>query len=246
VTNSRERRAIELAVCLAVMMHLLLFMAVRPSNGNGLAGVLVAPETHYLAKAPGKLLLAGSDVRTVWSPAIFSLPSEMGFSRDLLNVDLRTRLAFSQQVESESFLDVDPVPRDTGAQVIPQELMLTAGARTAPQLPAEIFQSVEKRPSARRISLAPELQERLIGGVVLPPTLNKQSTTPWEVRAAVSISKQGRVRHVFLDQPLESAKLNQEVIHLLYGLRFKSGDGPVEGSIEIYSPETTTDGGAVR
>ena len=51
---------------------------------------------------------------------------------------------------------------------------------------------------------------------------------------------------MFLEQPLESAPLNQQVLQLLYGLRFKPGAGSVEGSIEIYSPEKTTVGGAAK
>jgi len=197
VTSISKRHAIELAVSLAIMMHLLLFMAVRPSDRNGLAGVLVAPETHYLAKTPDKFPMTGGGARTVWSPVLFSLPSEMGFSRDLLEEQLQTPTTRSPKVELESFLEVNPVSRDTGAQVIPRELMLTAGAGTAPPLPAAAFPPVEKGPSARRVSMAPELQERLLGGVVLPPELNKATATPWEVRADVSITKQGSVGHVF-------------------------------------------------
>jgi hypothetical protein len=246
VTDARKRRAIELAACLSVLMHLLLFMAVRPSNGSALSGIPVPPETHYLAKPAGNLPRAGSNIRTLWSPVLFSLPSEMGFSRDLLNENLRTRLTFSQQVESEQFLKVDPVLRDTGPQVVPQDLMVTAGAEPAPRLPQDSFQTLDKRPAARRVYVAPELKERLVGGVVLPPALNKDVAAPWEVRADVSISKQGAVRHVFLDRPLESAPLNRQVLQLLYGLRFSPGTGPVEGSIEIYSPETTPTAGAEK
>jgi hypothetical protein len=174
------------------------------------------------------------------------LPSEMGFSRDLLLDDLRTRLTFSQQAESENFLEVDPVSRDADALVIPQKLMLTAGVGSGPQVPADTFPVLKKGPSAPRVYVAPELQERLLGGVVLPPELNKATATPWEVRADVSITKQGSVGHVFLEAPLESSKLNHEVIRLLYGLRFKSADGPVEGSIEIYSAEAMSDGERVK
>jgi hypothetical protein len=228
------------------MMHLLLFMAVRPSKGNGLGGMLVAPETRYLTQASSTLPLAGSGVRTTWSPVLFSLPSKMGFSRDLLEEQLQTPTTHSPKVELESFLELDPVSRNTDAQIIPKELMLTAGGGKAPQLPVDTFTSPAKGFSSRRVYMVPGLQERLLGGVVLPPELNKPAATPWEVRADVSISKQGTVRHVFLEHPLESTRLNRDVIQLLYGLHFKSGDGPIEGSIEIYSSEATVDGDMVK
>lgn len=242
--NKANLRIFELAVCLAVMMHLWLFMGIRPANGNGLAGAPVPPETHYLANASNPAPADGSAVRTVWSPVLFSLPSDMGFSRDLLQEKLRTRLTFKQPDETESFLVVDPAPRDVGAEVIPQELMLTAGARAAPRPPSGIFQPVENRPAPRRVYVAPALKERLVGGIVLPPELNRKEDAAWEVRADISISKRGVIRHVFLQQPLEAAPLNQSIIQLLYRLRFKPGDGPVDGRIEIYSPEAALGEGA--
>lgn len=241
--NAGKRHAIELAVSLAVMMHLLLFMAIRPASGDGLAGAPVPPETHYLAHQSGSVPAQGSDIRTVWSPVLFSLPSKMGFSRDLLQEKLHTRLTFRQPDETESFLDVNLASRDAGAEVIPQELMLTAGRRAAPRPPSSVYH-VGTRPAPHRVYIAPELKERLVGGVVLPPELNQRGDAAWEVRADMSISKYGAIRHVFLEQPLEAAPLNQALIQLLHGLHFKSGEGPVDGRIEIYSSEAVRDEGA--
>ena len=75
----------------------------------------------------------------VWSPVLFSLPSDMGFSRDLLQEKLHTRLTFKQSDKTESFLAVDSSPRDVGMAVDPQELMLTAGMRSAPRPSWERF-----------------------------------------------------------------------------------------------------------
>ncbi len=237
-----NRGAIGLAASLAVAMHLLLFMAVRPSDGSGQAARPAPPGTCYLSRFP-KL---GNNIRTVGSPVLFSLPSKIGFSRDLLETDMRTKLTFTQQAESDNFLEVDSVACTGAARFVPQELMLTAGESAGPRLPEATFQSLEKRRPGRRVHIAPELKARLVGGVVLPPELNQETETAWQVRADVSISGQGVVRHVFLDQPIESAPLNQQVLQLLYGLRFKPGDGSVEGSIEIYSPEKKPAGGTAK
>ena len=236
-----NKRTLELASCLAVVLHLALFFFVRPAPGIGLAGSRVPPKTHYLAKAPGALPVDGADARVIWSPLLFALPSEMGFSRNLLQERPRTPTGESPQAELESFLAVDIASRSAGTPFDPQDLMVTAFDPAAPSLPANGLGPVSRRPAARRVYVAPELKERLEGGIVLPPALNKEVETAWEVRAAVSISEQGAVRHVFLDQPLESAKLNNQVLRLLYGLHFKPGKEPVEGHIEIYSPETLRD-----
>ena len=221
---------------LAVIMHLLLFAAFQPKTGRDLGGILVAPNTSYIGPAVSGPSMSGNEVRTIQSPVIFSLPSNMGFSRELTTQDVRTRLTFSKQVETERFLEVESTIRDADAQLHPQELMLTAGTSSAPELPTDIFQPRQNLLAARRVNLAPELKERLLGGIVLPPALNQETSNPWEVRASVSVSEQGSVKHVFLDQPMDSATLNQQLLQLLYGLQFKGGE-TIEGSIEIYSPE---------
>lgn len=246
MTATPNRRIIELAVCLAIMMHLLLFLAVRPATGNALSGVPVPPATAYLANPSGQLPGGGGgNARTLWSPVLFSLPTKMGFSGEMLNENLKTRLTFSRPIESEQFLKMDAAPGGTEPSLDPQALMVTGGS-VSPRLPVETLQAAEKKPAPRRVYVAPGLKERLVGGVVLPPELNQGAAGSWEVRAEVGISKQGRVEHVFLDRPLESPSLNRQVLQLLYGLRFSSGAGPVDGSIEIYAPETSAAGGASK
>ncbi len=241
MTKPGNKRAIELAASLAVILHLALFALVRPAPGDRLSGTLVPPNTHYLAKAPGTLPVNETDARLVWSPLLFSIPSKMGFSSDLLQKKPHTPSTYLPPAELGSFLDVHVSAQGTGVQIFPQELMLTTFESPAPQLPASAFLPESKPPAARRVYVAPELKERLVGGIVLPPELNKETDTAWEVHASVSISGQGAVRHIFLDQPLESAELNGRILQLLHGLRFKPGAAPVDGRIEIYSPETTVD-----
>jgi hypothetical protein len=235
VRSLSKWQMLELALCLAVMMHLLLFMAVRSPGSDSLSGVLVPPETRYMGSPSGPSTLLGVNARTMWSPVLFSFPSELGFSKELLEDDLRTRLTFSQANASENFLEVNVASGEGDVQIDPQELMITRTVSSYLLAP-EIFTPQQERPSANRVYVAPELKDRLIGGVVLPPILNKVPAEAWEVHADVSISKQGQVKHVFLEQPIESAELNQDVIRLLYGLYFQSAEQSVEGRIEIYSP----------
>jgi hypothetical protein len=155
---------------------------------------------------------------------------------------MSTRLTFSQPEESETFLAVDPSARSAKAALIPETLMLTAGAPATPPPPNRALPSVKKRPPARRVHVAPNLKDRLEGGIVLPPELNRQGGAAWEIQADISVSREGVVRHVFLEQPLEVAELNQSIVRLLHGLRFKSGVDSVEGRIEIYSAAPSGEG----
>ncbi|MDF7806381.1 hypothetical protein P4E94_02955 [Pontiellaceae bacterium B12219] len=226
-----------MAVFIAVCLHALLFLISRPPAVNRLAGMPMTPITRYLGGGSGELYVFESDPRMVSSPVLFSLPSKMGFSRELMEKDVTTRLTFSQPVEAEQFLRVDLLPDN--AVLNSQQLMLTARLPQSPALPAEIYALPDRRVSARRVQLAPELKERLSGGIVLPVELNQEVSKAWEIRAQIHVSAEGMVEHVFLDQPLESRELTMRILQLLYGLRFSPGT-PIDGIVEIYSPETMT------
>ncbi len=226
-------RPIAVAAGIACALHLLLFVALRPSNGREAPAVAAAPATRYLART-------SDEVRTVWSPAVFSLPSRMSFSRQYLSQEIESPRFRLPLPAFDSFVEVDPAAPSGGDALLSGELMLSAkDSRLG--LPPDASGPAGKRSAARRVYLVPKLKARLTGGIVLPPELNHEVAAPWSVRASLGISEQGGVSHVFLDQPLESAALNQQVLKLLYGLRFKAGDA-VEGSVEIYSPESVGKG----
>ena len=145
-------------------------------------------------------------------------------------------------MKTEHFLEVDTGPQYTGEWLAPLDLRISS-RKKAPPLPVVAVDSELPRLTGTRVVLAPELKTRLVGGIVLPPELNRSVETPWEVHASISVSEQGSVRHILLKQPLESPERNQQVLRLLYSLRFKAGD-PAESGIDIYSPETN--GGLVQ
>lgn len=239
--ESPPSRMIALAAGLAILMHLLFFAVVRPAVAPP-AGWAVAPATRYLGSDRANDPFSSAAIRTVWSPVVFSLPSAMGFSGELYRQDVATRLAFKQQAQPERFLQAPVAPGGGPGGLALDSLMLTAGGRQAPQVPGDLSPPPARRPSARRVTISPEFMDRLVGGVVLPPELNKEVAAPWEVRATLNVSERGVVRHVLLDRPLEFPVLNQPVLQLLYGLRFKPGPA-MDGTIEIYSPEPGVNGG---
>ena len=224
-----------LAAGAALSLHLLLFVAVQPSRGNTADRPSAPPRTRYLTSASGGAASPESDVRTVRSPVVFSLPSAMGFSQELLNNDVKTKLSFLQTVKTEHFLEVETGPQYAGEWLVPLDLRISSREK-GPPLPVVVADGELSRMTGTRVVLAPELKTRLVGGIVLPPELNGSVETPWEVHASISVSEQGSVRHILLEQPLESPERNQQVLRLLYGLRFKPGE-PIESGIGIYSPE---------
>jgi hypothetical protein len=225
---------ISVAVFIALVLHAALFGLVRPAVEAKPRAMSMVPITHFMGRSSDGMAVAGIDPRLVSSPVLFSLPSAMGFSRELKEQDVKTRLTFSQAVKSEQFLRAQMM-QDVG-HFDSLELMLSTSVSDEPALPSDLYIEEEKRFSSRRVTLAPELKNRMVGGVVLPPELNHEVAKPWEVRAEINVSELGQVRHVFLDRPLESPQLNLQVLRLLHGLKFNPGE-PVYGIVEIYSPE---------
>lgn len=235
-------REIILATGAALLLHMLLFAAVQPTSDRAIDRPSVPPRTRYLPASAEDTAVADSTVRTVRSPVMFSLPSSMGFSQELVDNDVKTKLSFLQPVKTEHFLEGATSSRYSDVQLAPLDLMVSKGDK-GPPLPFVFADAEPPRLVATRVALAAELKSRLVGGIVLPPQLNREVETPWEVHASISVSEQGAVRHILLEQPLESPERNQQVLQLLYSLRFKAGE-PMEGSIDIYSPEL--DGGRIQ
>lgn len=228
-------RPLLLAAGIAVAMHGLLF-AVSPADRRG-KPASNAPRTAYLFK---DRFSAGTNaiqsIRVVRSPVVFSLPSAMGFSRELAENDVQTRKEFAQQVRAESYLDVTALIRPSEERIDPARLMVHAKPAD-PGLPRQTPNTRDQAPVFRRINMDRDLRNRLMGPVILPEELNRPVETPWEVRATLTVSAEGLVDHVFLEKPLEPAALNQQVLQLLRELRFKSGEA-TEARVEVYSPET--------
>ncbi len=231
-----------MAVGLGLLMHSLLFVAAKPSNGAARSPDWKPPRTDY-AFMNGMDDVDAVAVRTVNSPVLFSLPLDVGFSGELQHHDVQNQKVFSPlPVQAEHFLDIDSVSAQAVGRLRSDDLMISARVRP-PRLPDDAAAAEQSQIQTRRVMLPPDIRNRLIGSIVLPPALNQPSETPWTARASVSISEQGVVEHVFLEQPLESSVMNQQVLQLIYSLRFKAGIA-AESIVEIYSPEADKNRGA--
>jgi hypothetical protein len=228
-------KGIVLAFLVALIMHTILFTMVELETAGGMHGSLIPPNTTYLngpkvGPAPG-----GIDVRSDWSPVLFSLPSGVGFSSALAEHDVKTRLSFSQPVQAEQFHSVDPVSLNAQIGLVPREMMTSSRSDNHLAPPTDLFKGAERELAPPRVHITSGLKERLEGGIVFPPELNQPAESPWEVRASVAISERGIIEHVLISKPIEPAEINQQVIRLIHSLRFKPGVA-AEGVVAIYSP----------
>ncbi|MCF7848722.1 MAG: hypothetical protein K9M45_07730 [Kiritimatiellales bacterium] len=243
----KTERPMRYAVGSAVALHLLFFSLFRAAPQSYTQDHPAPPSTGYLFSPTATAAAsAAGDARLVWSPVLFAFPSKMGFSRDLLQERLHTRLSFKQEREEESFL----VAEDgllVGKDAVPvAKLSLSSARRPGPPLPVSPVEPGGSELSSRRIYMAPELKSRLKGGVELSADLNKAGWSAWQALADVTVSEQGTVRHVFLEKPLQPPELNQAVLQTIYRLTFSPAAWPVHGRIEIYSPEISASGGDAK
>jgi len=236
-------RTVLYAVGAALALHGLFFILFRAAPQSYTQDHPAPPSTGYLFSPAAP---SGADARLVWSPVLFSFPSKMGFSRELLQKKLHTRLSFEQEKETESFLVAENGLAMEKEAVSADQLLLATAQRSVPPLPASPVELAGSTPAPRRVYMAPELKSRLQGGVELPANLNKAGATAWQARADVTVSEEGAVRHVFLETPLQPPELNQAVLQTLYRLKFTPAPWPMHGRVEIYSPEAPANGGGAK
>jgi hypothetical protein len=222
------------AVGWALLFHLLLFTAVRPASdrsGNERVRMTV-PETRYAARSVLEGL-AGVDARQMWSPVLFSLPSALGFSRELMEKEIDFRLSYEPEASHESFLRVEYVDLQRDVTILANPERITDGFG-GPGLPATGEVTVYRAQQAPRTYVDPRLARRLGSPLLLPELLNQRTAKNWEVQAEVSVDPDGTIQHIFLRKPVADGALNRAVLQTLYGLRFEPGDA-MTGVVEIYS-----------
>lgn len=232
------------ATGIAVGLHVLLFLGAATTEERSTMPRRKAPFTGYnIYPTTGEDVLAdATDVRILNSPVHFSLPSSMGFSRFLKMKKVKTRTSFVQQAEAETFLDMAPsVQRIRSAEDF-QKLQVLKTARSLDVPPISMGPTVEVS-VLKRFLIDDMLKDRLVAAPVLPKEFDEPVEKAWEVKATIQVSESGRVEHVFLEKPVESAVLNRKILQFIYDLRFTPGP-VIEALIEIYSLEATVAEGA--
>lgn len=227
--SAQKRSAINIAIGLAIVLHLCLF--VLTSSAPQKKSTPLPPHTQYIASSKENNTL--SNARVLWSPVLFSLPSTLGFSQKLLQQKMKSPKTDFQQTDIESFLPIDPTTKNRNEKTDIRSLMIST--QPIPLQPPLAIKSTP-RPLSPRFNLTPTLKNRMTGELILPLALNQPAETPWEINAEITVSPDGKVQHVLLDHPLESAILSQSVIYVLQDLQFKKSEQTTEGFIHIYSP----------
>ncbi|MBN2786563.1 MAG: hypothetical protein JXR25_17230 [Pontiellaceae bacterium] len=239
---NHSRMGIGIIAGVGVALHLLFLLVVKPVDSAPVNGLPVPPVTRFMVG--GELTSANeTDARVVWSPVLFSLPSASGFSAELLDHDVKTsKTTVPPKSETEQFLSVDLQQwknLDFGA---PESLMISPSKKRL-EIPEDDRGALSGIAPGRRVVLDPALRDRMIGEIVLPEGLGQSTDADKVIEAVLNVSEFGVVEHVFVQQPLSSKTLNQQLVSMLYQLRFKPGNA-LESRIEIYASDQEEAGGA--
>lgn len=227
----QSRGEIKLAVGIACVLHLMLFFF--PTGPEARMGhqAHTPPTTSLLVQSEG----TATRIPELYSPLLFSFPSDVGFSHVLDEEVDASPLHFSVSTHSAHYLQVNAIA-NAEPVVYPDKLktgvFVPAGK---PRLSAPALAEAIHMPSDR-VSFSAALQERVTQRTPLPDVLNQPVDEIWKVAAEVMVSPRGAVEHVLLEQPLESAAMNQAALQWLYGLKFMVGDQEIDGRVEISAP----------
>jgi hypothetical protein len=219
-----KNRFMLFAFAIAFGAHLLLALFVQPD-------LQLVPRMHpnpvriSHIPAPEKL----DQMRAVWSPMLFSLPNENGFSRAFLESrNFSTESTQSNGAKVAPYLESPfalPPSRAVAIHSTP-----TAALQIRPVKPASVFRPA---PPKGGVHLRAEngLAERLLDPPDLTPFANQSG---WQYAAMLTVSSDGYVRHVFIE-PQKGDPAPAKLISQLYQLRFRAAAEETQGRISVYS-----------
>ena len=156
------------------------------------------------------------DVREVQSPLLFAFPSTAGYSAEMDSSTTRTELRFAKTVQREYFLE-------TGYAAEPGNPLDVLGDSVEQEIPIMEEPAYALRwgfHEGQTVVMSDNLQRRWV-------TSSFDSSDEIEgsffIRAQIEVSEQGRVKHLFVESPIENGVWNQAVVRALYAMQFEAG-----------------------
>ena len=170
------------------------------------------------------------DVREVQSPLLFAFPSTAGYSAEMDSSMTRTELRFAKTVQREYFLEagyaVEPGnPLDVLDDFVEQGIPVIEEPAYA--LRWEFHED-------QTVVMSDNLQRRWVTSSFDSP---EEIEGSFFVRAQIEVSENGRVKHLFVESPIENRVWNQAVVRALYAMQFEAGSRE-SGWVEARSRST--------
>jgi hypothetical protein len=196
---------------------------------------LFTPHARFLpARAPADGGEPQSDLRVMWSPVLFALPTPMGFSRAPAAGDGHDRPRVQRPTLEPQLMPPPPVAKLAAVVPVPRLPALNDGANFYLDGAAPVFAALP--------GVTPTLSVEVLGALAglrcldqpLPPLPVELAAESWTVVATLELGRAGRVQHVFLDPPSASAAFNAQLLQAFFRWRFAPSAAAVQGLVHLH------------
>lgn len=233
-----DRRISMLALVTALFLHAA-WLAGMPAAG-GLqtgGGRRVSPSVSYLGAPPATSgrIAEGADIRAIRSPAVFSLPTAVGFTREILEQTPGTPPPVRVAEAPPPLLarsDVRALDRPTDARRLTVSVRAPDQGVSAPRRPTFAPREPDTNLVLHLIWLD-GLDTARTATLPVKPESSWDDAKPWEASAVVDVGQDGIVRHVFLDRPTESQQRNVEITLAIRRYRFPPAGADRSGRLVV-------------
>ncbi|MFH0954115.1 MAG: hypothetical protein V1873_07280 [Verrucomicrobiota bacterium] len=222
-----------LPLAVAVAWFVLWGMALEPLPPPRPAGAAAVPQVSFAPPPSGSATgdLAGAEAYRLWSSAVFSLPTPLGFSSPALTNAIGARPPLDVPEQAAVYLErvaARGLRSAAGLGASMQEL----AADSLTGFPVRLAEPpVFPSPGAGRgiqIELSAGLAGQQFQSAELPDDRRARGEKAWEATAFVDVDEDGAVRYAFLENPTPSEKLNALLVRTL--LRWRMAPAPAARS----------------
>jgi hypothetical protein len=185
------------------------------------------------ARAPAEGGEAQHDLRVMWSPVLFALPTPMGFSRAPAAGDGHDRPRVQRPTLEPQLMPAPQIATLAPVVPVPRKPVLNDGAEFRIDSAAPVFTALPAVTNRLSLELIGPLADVPCLEKALPPVPPELTQETWQVVAKLEVGREGRVRHVFLDPPSASADFNMHLTQAFLRWRFAPSAAVAQGQARL-------------
>lgn len=181
------------------------------------------------------------DLRKVWSPVLFALPTSVGFSR--LERSRDVNLAPSIETPNNITVSFDrSVQRALEDKLTSREQLKATVQKTLDTLPLASVEGRVFAASSRlvlpevRVEYSREVAAAHPHDLFIPQEPALLGQDAWSAAAYIEIGEEGSVQHVLLQKPSTSPERDAWLVRALYQWRFEAQEAKKKGTVRFNYP----------
>ena len=228
-----------LAIAMALVWCVFWGFWLRLGEETSRVGDSGAPVVNFLPESGVSNRTLDAETRAILSPAIFSLPSEAGFSRGALTNSIGARPSL-QTIGSEA-LFLAPPRASASESDFPFLSALESSVREAlTNLPDRVpepyvFANLSTTSANIQVELADGLEQQHIRTMDVPSEDVLLKDKPWDASAFVEFNTGGKVSGVFLETKSSFEDVDSSLIRSLWGWQIENTTQSVNGRVMFRS-----------